>query len=213
LGMFRDRKDAGQKLGEALDCYKRCDGIVLAIPRGGVEVGYYVAEHLELPLSIIVVRKLPLPTNPEAGFGAIAEDGSVFFVSRFYESLPRAVSGRIIREQKQEIQRRIEALREGKPLPPITGKTVILVDDGIAMGSTMRVAVALCRSRKVRQIVVAAPVAGPAMAAEFARIADQVVILEKPPFFRAVAEAYENWYDVPDEEVIGLMRKTRGQDM
>jgi putative phosphoribosyl transferase len=211
--MFRDRKDAGQKLGEALDCYKRCDGIVLAIPRGGVEVGYYVAKHLELPLSIIIVRKLPLPTNPEAGFGAVAEDGSVFFVSRFYESLPRAVTERIIRKQKQEIQRRIEILREGKPLAPITGRTVILVDDGIAMGSTMRAAVVMCRSREVRQVIVAAPVAGPATAAEFAGIADQVVILETPPFFRAVAETYENWYDVPDDEVIGLMRKTRGQTL
>jgi len=121
--MFRDRKDAGQRLGEALDGYKGCDGIVLAIPRGGVEVGYYVAEYLELPLSIIVARKLPLPANPEAGFGAIAEDGSVFFVERFHDSLPPAVVRRIIRRQRHEIQRRIDVLRDGKPLPPVTGKT------------------------------------------------------------------------------------------
>jgi putative phosphoribosyl transferase len=95
--MFEDRRDAGQKLGEALDSYRRCDGIVLAIPRGGVEVGYYVAEHLELPLSIIVVRKLPIPANPEAGFGAVAEDGSVVFVERFRGSLPPAVIRRTIR--------------------------------------------------------------------------------------------------------------------
>ena len=211
--MFRDRRDAGQKLGEALDHYKRCDGVVLAIPRGGVEVGYYVAEHLELPLSIIVVRKLPLPANPEAGFGAIAEDGSVFFVERFAGSLSPAVVRRIIKKQRHEIQRRIEVLRGGKPLPAIGGKIAILVDDGIAMGSTMRAAVELCRTRKAGMIVVAAPVASPAAAAEFAAIADEAVILEEPPFFRAVAETYENWYDVPDDEVIRVLQKARRQDL
>ena len=80
--MFQDRQDAGQKLGEALEMYKKCDGIVLAIPRGGVEVGYYVAQYLGVPLSLVIVRKLPFPENPEAGFGAIAEDGSAFFVDR-----------------------------------------------------------------------------------------------------------------------------------
>lgn len=210
--MFRDRKDAGQRLGKALDGYKGCDGIVLAIPRGGVEVGYYVAEHLGLPFSIIVVRKLPLPAHPEAGFGAIAEDGSVFFVERFAGSVPPAVVRRIIRRQRHEIQRRVEVLRDGKPLAPMEGKTAILVDDGIAMGSTMRAAVELCRSRQAGKIVVAAPVAGPATAAEFAAIADEAVILEKHPFFRAVAESYKNWYDVPDSEVVLMMQKAKRPD-
>jgi len=195
-----------------LDGYKGCDGIVLAIPRGGVEVGYYVAEYLELPLSIIVARKLPLPANPEAGFGAIAEDGSVFFVERFRDSLPQAVVRKIIRRQRHEIQRRIEVLRDGKPLAPVAGRTVILVDDGIAMGSTMRAAVELCRNKQAGTIVVAVPVAGPAAAAEFAAIADEAVILEKPRFFRAVAESYENWYDVPDSEVILMMQKAKWSD-
>jgi predicted phosphoribosyltransferase len=181
----------------------------LAIPRGGVEVGYYVAAHLDLPLSIIIVRKLPLPMNPEAGFGAIAEDGNIFFVERLHGTLSPAVTHRIIKRQRHEIQRRIEVLRDGKPLAPIAGKTVILVDDGIAMGSTMQAAVALCRKKNAGEIVVAAPVAGPATAADFARIVDKVVILERPPFFHAVAEAYENWYDVPDDEVIALCRKAR----
>src|SRR3989304_6896017 len=126
--MFLDRKDAGRKLAGALERYKGCDGIVLAIPRGGVEVGYYVARHLQLPLSIIVVRKLPFPANPEAGFGAIAEDGSTFFVNRFFDAIPSALVKEILEEQKEELKRRIEVLRGGKPLPAITGKTVILVD-------------------------------------------------------------------------------------
>jgi predicted phosphoribosyltransferase len=205
--MFKNRKEAGQKLGKSLEPYKGCDGIVLAIPRGGVEVGYYVAKHLELPLSIVVVRKLPFPGNPEAGFGAIAEDGSTFFVGRVYNQLSSEMIRTILDEQKQELERRIEVLREGKTLPTITGKTVILVDDGIAMGSTMQAAVMLCRNRKAKKIVVASPVAGPDTAAELAKVVDEAVILEKPLFFRAVAEAYENWYDVPDDEVIRIMQK------
>jgi predicted phosphoribosyltransferase len=205
--IFKNRKEAGQKLGKALDIYKRCDGIVLAIPRGGVEVGYYVAKHLELPLSIIVVRKLPFPGNPEAGFGAVAEDGSVFFVNRFSHVLPSEVVQQILEKQKRELQRRIDVLREGKSLPTITDKIVILVDDGIAMGSTMQAAIILCRNKKAKKIIVAAPVAGPDTAAELTDVVDEVVILEKPPFFRAVAEVYENWYDVPDSEVIRIMQK------
>lgn len=207
--MFKDRKEAGQKLGKALEAYKECDGIVLAIPKGGVEVGYYVAKHLEAPLSMVVVRKLPLPENPEAGLGAIAEDGSIFFIERVSGWLSSDVTQRILKEQKQELYRRIEILREGKPLPVITGKIVILVDDGIAMGSTMQVAIMLCKNKKAKKIVVASPVAGPSTAAELAEVVDEIVILEKPPFFRAVAEVYENWYDVSDDEVINIMQGSK----
>src|SRR4030042_951134 len=205
--MFEDRKQAGRKLAKALERYKKCSGIVLAIPKGGVEVGYYGAEHLELALSIIVVRKLPFPQNPEAGFGAIAEDGSTFFVDRFQNQIPSYIIQKVLKEQQQELQRRIDVLRGGQPLPVITGKIVLLVDDGIAMGSTMQAAVMLCRNKKAKKIVVAAPVAGPATAAELAEVADEVVILEKPPFFRAVAESYRNWYDVPDDEAISIMQR------
>jgi putative phosphoribosyl transferase len=207
--MFEDRKEAGQKLGKALESYRGTNGIVLAIPRGGVEVGYYVAQYLRLPLSIIVVRKLPFPENPEAGFGAIAEDGSTFFIDRFHGQLPAGLTRRIIEEQKRELKRRIKVLREDKALPEIAGKTIILVDDGIAMGSTVQAAIMLCKNKKAAKIVVAAPVAGPATAAELQEVADEVVILERPPFFRAVAEVYKNWYDVPDDEVIDIMQKSR----
>ena len=207
--MFQDRQDAGQKLGEALKMYKKCEGIVLAIPRGGVEVGSYVAEYLEIPLSLVVVRKLPFPENPEAGFGAIAEDGSAFFVDRISSRLSSDVIQFILEEQKQELERRIQVLREGQPLPSITGKIVILVDDGIAMGSTMQAAIMLCKNKKAKKIVVASPVAGPSTAAELAEIVDEIVILEEPPFFRAVAEVYENWYDASDDEVINIMQESK----
>ena len=205
LKMFDDRTDAGQQLGEALSEYRGSDALVLAIPRGGVEVGYQVAEKLKIPLSIVIVRKLPLPYNPEAGFGAIAEDGSTFFVERVYNQIGAESAEKVIEEQKQELKRRIKVLRGGNPLPEIAGKTVILVDDGIAMGSTMRAAVTLCRNKKAKKIVVAVPVTGPATAEELAEIVDDVVILEKPPFFRAVAQVYWDWYDVGDDEVIDIM--------
>jgi len=205
--MFNDRKEAGQKLGKALEHYRGCDGIILAIPKGGVKIGYYVAEHLDIPWSIIISRKLPFPDNPEAGFGAIAEDGSTFFIADFSKRLPLAVIQKVLEEQKRELKRRIDVLRDGKPLPEITGKLVILVDDGIAMGSTMQAAVRLCRNKNASKIVVAAPVAGPAAAAELAKAADEVVILEQPPFFHAVAEVYKNWYDVSDDEVVQILRK------
>jgi len=205
--MFEDRKEAGQKLAVALASYKNDKPIVLAIPRGGVEVGFYVADFLQAQLSIIMVRKLPFPYNPEAGFGAIAEDGTVFLLEDVSITVPPDTIKKIIKEQNAEVKRRIKILRKGQPLPEIKDRTVILVDDGIAMGSTMRAAVTLCRNKGAKKVVVAAPVTAPSTAAEFKRIADDVIILEKPANFHAVAQVYRNWYDVSDEEVIGIMEK------
>jgi len=207
MNMFKDRKDAGQKLAEALTAYKGEEPLVLAIPRGGVVVGHQVAGHLKSDFSIIVVRKLPFPDNPEAGFGAIAEDGSTYFVERALDILPSDTIEQIIEEQKLEINRRIDVLRKRRPLPAIKNRTVILVDDGIAMGSTVRAAIMLCKNNNAFKTIVAAPVAGPTTAADLAEIVDKVVILEKPSYFRAVAQVYENWYDVPDEEVIQIMQE------
>ena len=205
--MFKDRNDAGEKLSEALSDYKGKEPLVLAIPRGGVAVGYQVARHLQSDFSVIVVRKLPFPDNPESGFGAIAEDGSTYFNNRVVKTLSSDTIERIIKEQKLEINRRIEVLRQGKSLPVIKNKTVILVDDGIAMGSTMRAAIMFCQNNNPAKIIVAAPVAGPSITAELEKFVDRVVILEKTLFFRAVAQAYEVWYDVPDEEVIKIMQE------
>ena len=210
--MFKDRKDAGQKLAEALSAYMNKEPLVLAIPRGGVPLGYQVAKYLESDFSIIVVRKLPFPNNPEAGFGAIAEDGSTYFVARALKLLSSDTIEQVVKEQKLEIKRRIDVLRKGKSLPEIKNRNVILVDDGLAMGSTMRAAVALCKNSNAAKIIVAAPVAGPSTAAALAKVVDQMVVLEKPLFFRAVAEAYENWYDVPDEEVIQIMQEYEQQE-
>lgn len=205
--MFEDRKDAGIKLGRALEKYRNKGVVVLSIPRGGAEVGYHVARHLNARFSIVVARKLPFPDNPEGGFGAIAEDGSTFILPRASRWLPKETIARIMEEQKQEIERRITALRKGRPLPDIEGKTVILVDDGIAMGSTMRATISMCKNKKAGKIVVAVPVAGREVAQQIEQLVDGIIVLEKPMFFRAVAQVYRNWYDVPDSEVLEIMEK------
>jgi len=205
--MFRDRTDAGIRLGLALKGYHGEDVIVLAIPCGGAEVGWQVSKTLGCPFSLIISRKLPFPDNPESGFGAVSEDGSLWLLSGIDARMPGAAIEQIKARQIQEIARRIAVLRKGRPLPNIEGKTVIVVDDGIAMGSTMRASVACCRNKGAGRIIVASPVTGWTTAREMEKIADDVAILEIPPDFYAVAQVYQNWYDVPDEEVVRIMER------
>jgi predicted phosphoribosyltransferase len=205
--MFKNRKDAGEKLARALEKYRTENPLILSIPRGGVEVGMQVAKNLGADFSLIIARKLPFPDNPEAGFGAIAEDGSTFIIENAHYWLSGATIEKIKKEQVAEIRRRVNALRGGNPLPEITGRTVILIDDGIAMGSTMMAAIELCKNRKARKIVVAVPVAGREVAEKIRTKVDDLIVLEIPLYFRAVAEVYENWYDVSDEEVLDLLKE------
>jgi len=207
--MFNDRADAGKQLAKALINYKKQKPLVLAIPRGGVEVGYQVASFLNTDFSIIITRKLPYPDNPEAGFGAIAEDGSLYIIKKASQQVSKKIIDSVIQEQILEAQRRITILRKGKPLPEIYNKTIILVDDGIAMGSTMHAAVKVCQKKKAKYIVVAAPVASEGVIEEFEKIVDDVVILEKPDLFYAVAQVYRHWYDISDEEVTHLLENRK----
>jgi predicted phosphoribosyltransferase len=205
--MFEDRSDAGRALAEKLEPYRDEHPLVLAIPRGGVEVGYQVAKALDADLSLLITRKLPFPGNPESGFGAIAEDGSAFVYEHAARTVPDPVIERIKERQREEIERRIEVLRKGEPLPEMSGRTVILVDDGIAMGSTMRASIQLCKHRGAGKIVVAVPVAGEQVVRDLRRLVDDVVVVETPAYFRAVAQVYRNWYDVPDAEVLEIMAR------
>lgn len=205
--MFKDRKDAGKKLDKALEKYKAENPLILAIPRGGVEVGLQVAKKLNADFSHIIARKLPFPDNSEAGFGAIAENGSTFIHENAYYWLSGENIEKIKRQQIAEIERRVKVLRGEHPLPEIKGRTVILIDDGIAMGSTMRAAIELCKKREARKIVVAVPVTGSEIVGEIRKKVDELVVLEIPRYFRAVAEAYEKWYDVSDGEVLDLLRE------
>jgi len=205
--MFKDRKDAGQKLAKALQIYKEEDPLVFAIPRGGVELGYEVSKVLDTDFSLLICRKLPFPFNTESGFGAMAEDGSLYINELAAASVSHKEIEQIIIQQSLEIKRRIQILRGGRPLPSIKGRSVILVDDGIAMGSTMHVAVELCRKEEAKRIIVAVPVASRQAIQKFSQIADEVVVLESPVNFYAVAQVYENWYDVSDEEVLDFLKR------
>ncbi|MFP4467096.1 MAG: phosphoribosyltransferase [Candidatus Goldiibacteriota bacterium] len=207
--MFRDRKDAGQRLGRLLERYKEKNPLVLAIPNGGARVGYEAAGHIDAEFSLIISRKLPMPDNPEAGFGAVAEDGSVYLVQEARQWYSPDIIQSTIEEQKRVIQRRITALRNGEALPDMKGRTVIVIDDGIAMGSTMRVSAGLCGKKGADRIIAAAPVSGQRTARELKKYADEVITAEQPPDFRAVASSYEDWYDVDDAEVIEIMEKYR----
>jgi predicted phosphoribosyltransferase len=211
--MFRDRRDAGQKLARELDGYREENVVVLAIPRGGVEVGYQVAEYLDAEFSLLMARKLPYPDQPEAGFGAVAEDGSTVILRDAARWVSDETVDAVVEEQRQEIERRIAVLRRGESLPELESRTVILVDDGIAMGSTMRASIKCCRHYGAGKVVVAVPVAGREVTEQIGGerdgLADEIVVLEQPRFFRAVAQVYERWYDVPDSEVTALMERWR----
>jgi predicted phosphoribosyltransferase len=207
--MFKDRTDAGRKLGIALMGWKDQDVLVLGIARGGVAVAAQVAEMIGAELNLLVTRKLPLPGNPEAGFGAVAEDGSLFMHPWAANEVDGETIERIKQEQVAEIKKRIDKLRGGKPLQPIKGRTVILIDDGIAMGSTVRASIMFCRNQQAKKIIVASPVAGPAAKAQLSRLVDDIVIIETPPNFMAVAQVYLHWYDMTYEEVNRIMEKWR----
>ncbi len=213
--MFTDRRDAGQQLGRKLEPYRDEDPIVLGIPRGGVEVGYQVAKHLDADFSLLIARKLPYPDQPEAGFGAVAENGSTVILESASQWISDETIQETIEEQRQEIVRRAAVLREGEPLPELEGRTVILVDDGIAMGSTMRAATKCCRHENAGKVVVAVPVASREVTEQLGEerdgLVDEIVVLEQPRFFRAVAQVYERWYDVPDSEVVAIMERWRAE--
>jgi putative phosphoribosyl transferase len=204
---FEDRADAGDKLGKLLEKYRNGQTLILAIPKGGIGVGSRVAAHLGAELSVVVVRKLPFPDNPESGFGAVAEDGSLYVNETAASLLPEDTIDDIIKEQVWEIKRRVGLLRASRPLPDMAGRTVILVDDGIAMGSTMRAAILLCRNRRAGAIVVGVPVAGERTAKRMKAFVDDFIVVVKPYNFHAVAQVYADWHDVSDAEALHILEK------
>ncbi len=205
--MFYDRTEAGFKLAEKLAKYRgQKDAIVLAIPRGGVPVAFEAAKKLKIPLDLIIIRKLPMPDSPEAGIGAVSETGETVWQSQA-EFYSKKTIEKILKEQGQEIKRRIKILRRGRKLPKLKDKTAILIDDGLAMGSTMEAAIKTAKKAKAAKVVVAVPVAGKETLAKIKDLADEVICLEAPIFFQAVAQVYENWYDLDDNEVLEILKK------
>jgi putative phosphoribosyl transferase len=196
-------------LAEALRPYAgRDDLLVLALPRGGVPVGFEVARALEAPLDVMLVRKLGVPGHEELAMGAIAS-GGVRIVSPDVMSafgIPDRVLATVAAAEEQELQRRERLYREDRPLPDVSGKTVILVDDGLATGSTMRAAVATLRAMAAGRVVAAVPVAPPETCDALREVVDEMVCLLTPDPFLAVGAWYEDFSETSDETVRALLR-------
>lgn len=207
--MFLNRKDAGKKLAKALLGYKSKNPVVLAIPRGGVVVGSEVANTLDCEFSVIIARKLGYLRNPEAAFGAIAEDRSLVLQPLSTKRLSKMEIETVVKIEEEEVERRKKAYRGNKKLPSLANRVVILVDDGIATGSTLMAAIEMCQKQNPEKLVVAAPVSSDGMKRKLIQKADDVVILETPNDFRAVSQVYESFGQVSDKEVYKLFETSR----
>ncbi|HET8649506.1 MAG TPA: phosphoribosyltransferase [Gemmatimonadales bacterium] len=210
--LYRDRVDAGRQLAERLSSLaNRPDLLVLALPRGGVPVGYEVARALNAPLDVFLVRKLGVPGHEEYAMGAIASDGVRVLNEDVIAALAipdRAVAA-VADEEGRELARREAAYRGDRPRPRIEGRTVILVDDGLATGATMRAAALAVAAEEPAELVIAVPVAAAETCEELARIADQVVCAATPEPFRAVGLWYADFDQTTDEDVRELLGKSR----
>jgi len=209
--MFADRREAGRELGQALIHHAGTNAVVLGLPRGGIPVADEVARILGATLDIWVVRKLGAPWDAELGMGAIAE-GPAVVLDRDVLSVVRIDHADLVHvahREMTELARRVELFRAGAQLPDLHGRTVILVDDGIARGNTMRAAIRGVKKRRPAHLVVAAPVAAPETIAVLRREADEVVCLHEPPDLEAIALWYEDFRQVPDAQVLRILEEAR----
>jgi predicted phosphoribosyltransferase len=212
--IYKDRKDAGKQLAGKLTHYRDKPGvIVLGLPRGGVTVAYEIAGALRCPLDILIVRKIGFPGNPELAAGAISETGTVVLnediLSRY--GVSREYLARETDRQKEEISRRVALYRGGEGVPPLAGKTVILVDDGVATGATVKAAISTLKQEKIARLVAALPVASQDAEREIAKMVDEWVCLQAPAWFEAVGQYYTDFTQVEDEDVVAILKHGRGQ--
>lgn len=206
---FRDRRDAGRRLAQALEAYRLRRPYVLAIPRGGIVVAYEVARALEAPLDVVIPRKLRAPYNPELAIGAVAHDGSVYYDAPLFGTLkvPEDYLQEEIAFQLEEIRRREKAYRGDRPPPQPAGRAALVIDDGIATGSTMIAALRAVRAMGPASVVAAVPVAPPEGCESLRAEADEAVCLYTPVAFYAVGQFYDDFEQVSDEEAIALLRR------
>ncbi|MFC1950201.1 phosphoribosyltransferase [Chloroflexota bacterium] len=212
--IFENRRDAGRQLAAELSEYNNQAVVVLAIPNGGVPVALEVASALKADLDLIICRKIPLPLAPEAGFGACADDGTVIL----NEEIAKRVG--LSRQQieceasrvRTEIKRRSILYKGDRPLIIVSGRVVIIIDDGLASGITMMAAVGSVRHRRPKEIIVAVPCASALAVKQLEKVADRVVTCNTGFMTRfAVADFYRHWYDLSDDEVIRYLRQWRMQ--
>ena len=212
---FASREDAGRQLAEKLVTFSLPNHpLLLALPRGGVPVAAEVAARLGLPMDVLVVRKLGVPGHEEYAMGAIAGGGVLVLDHRVVANLGLGLDEveRVIQREKRELERRERMFRDDRPPPAVSGRTVIVVDDGIATGSTVSAAIQLLRHQKADRIIVAAPVSARDSARRLRAEADAVLTLIEPADFRAVGQWYEDFSETTDEEVRRLLA-VHGQEV
>jgi putative phosphoribosyl transferase len=205
---FKSREEAGRLLSAELRQYRDDPhGLILALPRGGVVVGYQLSLALHLPLDVFITRKIGAPGNPEYAIGAIAETGSHYLNQEAVSSfdLSQYELNRLIHAQENEIARRKDLYRQGRPLPQLTGRTVLLVDDGIATGSTFLASVLAIRSLQPRRLVGAIPVGPPSTIREVRALVDELVVLMTPEPFYAVGNFFVDFAQVEDCDVVAYL--------
>lgn len=210
MKQFVDRYEAGKILAHELKEYaNKSNVIVLALPRGGVPVAYAVANFLAAPLDVIIVRKLGVPGHDELAMGAIAMGGTIILNDEIVHqiNIPKAAIDEVIKTEEVELKRREDKYRGERPFPKLTNKTIILVDDGIATGATMRAAVQALRKHQPANIIIAVPVAALSTCKEMEQIADKVICPLKPAVFYAVGQWYQNFSQTSDDEVYELLNK------
>lgn len=205
--MFQNRTDAGEQLAKALKQYANQSAVtVVALPRGGVVVGRVVADALQAPLDIVVPRKIGHPMNPEYAIGAVAETGETVWNETEHADLSPEYEKKVLHDEQAEAQRRRGVYRAGLPQRNFKNKTIILVDDGLATGLTMRAAIKTVKAERAKKIVVAIPVASAEAADLIAAEVDDMVVLSIPAFFGAVGQFYQEFAQVEDGEVMKLMQ-------
>jgi len=209
---FLNREQAGRQLASRLLGYKAEAPIVLGLPRGGVPVAFEVAQALEAPLDIWVVRKVGAPGFQEYGLGAVAEGGIVYLNPEALDDVGASTEEvqEIVQRKSAEVADRAQRFRGGQPPPRVEGRTVILVDDGIATGGTVRAAIQSLRLARPGKLVLAVPVAASQTLEELQRLADDVVCLFDTPALYAIGAWYEDFQQIPDEEVVRLLELARG---
>ena len=211
LYVFKDRQDAGRQLGDMLSSkYESLNCVVLAIPSGGVPVALEVAKRLKAELDIIICRKIPLPFNKEAGFGAISPDGDTYLNEEIIKSLhlPDQYIRQAVNEVLSEIRRREKTFRMGRPAVALQEKVTILVDDGLASGYTMLAAIRYVKKKSPAKVVVAVPTSpGESINLILPQVDELYCLNVRDLYPFAVADAYEVWYDLSDEEVLSLLKR------
>lgn len=205
---FADRSDAGKQLAKRLSAFSdKSDVLLYALPRGGVVVAAEIANTLHLPFDVLVTRKISAPQNEEYAIGAIAETGETVWDEAERSTTDPTVLRQIIKREQQEAKRRIKTYRQGRPLPSFEGKTVILIDDGVATGLTMRAAVAVAKHQHAKKILIAVPHGAKESISLLRQEVDDIVVLDTPILYASVGQYYDTFPQTSDAEVHDLLTR------